>query len=132
VAGRLDEIMGLLRGVLARLDALTQSKPPAAGVSAEPKPRDGPVTSWAAVARAVGLSEDTIGRRREEWGIEEEKPHFDNSDEARRWFRKCEHRGAGMEPRTPAPRAPRTPRPSARGTKGTTLADLLAARERGR
>ena len=36
-----------------------------------------PVTTWAAVARAVGHSVDTMARRRKAWGIEAKKPHFD-------------------------------------------------------
>ena len=86
-----------------------------------------PVTSWAAVARAVGKSDDTLARRRKAWGIKAKKPHFDSADEARQWYRRCEHRGTGQEPRTLPPRAPRTPRRKARCITGLTLADLDAA-----
>ncbi len=84
----------------------------------------GPVTSWAAVARAVGISNDTLTRRRKAWGVEAAKPNFDSTDDARGWYRSCEHRGTGLEPRTRAPRAPRHSKPMKQGTRGTTLADL--------
>ena len=85
-----------------------------------------PVTSWVAVARAVGISVDTLLRRRKEWGVAARKPHFDEADDAGRWYRRCEHRGTGQEPRSPEPRAPRRRRPKSKGTRGTTLADLRA------
>jgi len=83
-----------------------------------------PVTTWAAVARAVGISEDTLRRRRKEWSVAARKPHFDKADDACRWYRRCEHRGTGQEPRMPAPRVPRPKMPRMQGTRGTTLADL--------
>ena len=87
-----------------------------------------PVTSWAAVARAVGISDDTLRKRRKKWGVVARKPHFDQADDACRWYRRCEHRGTGLEPHTPAPRPLRAPGRKSRGTKGLTLADLEATR----
>ena len=87
-----------------------------------------PVTTWAAVARAVGHSVDTMARRRKAWGIEAKKPHFDNAEEARRWYRRCEHQGTGLEPHTPVPRPVRASGRKSRGTKGLTLADLETTR----
>ena len=87
-----------------------------------------PVTSWAAVARAVGISDDKLWGRRKKWGIKAKKPHFDNAEDARRWYRRCEHQGTGLEPHTPVPRPVRAPGRKSRGTKGLTLADLETTR----
>ncbi len=85
----------------------------------------GPVTTWRAVAKAAGISMDTLFRRRKKWDITAQKPLFDDADAARNWYRKCSLGGKGLRPRSPAPRrAPRRPRPSASGTRGLTLADL--------
>ena len=93
----------------------------------------GPVATWRAVAHAVGVSVDTLRRRRKKWGTEARKPHFNNADDARDWWRKCEHRGVGLVPRSPPPRrAPRRAGPSAQGTVGLTLAAVKPAGRRRR
>ncbi|MCA9491742.1 MAG: hypothetical protein KC621_17545 [Myxococcales bacterium] len=45
-----------------------------------------PLTSWSAVADAVGVSVDTLLRRRREHGIRERRPWFGSEREAREWY----------------------------------------------
>lgn len=91
----------------------------------------GPLTTWAAVARAVGVSGDTLARRRSEWGITSPKPFFKSIEEAREWYRAG---GSGIARHNrPSPSAKARGRMAAipGATRGTTLADLDAARGKG-
>lgn len=91
----------------------------------EPLDPNQPVTNWRAVARVLGLSYDTVWRRRREHGSQR-KPHFQNAGEVWEWWRKLE------PPEPPAP----PPRPSSgQGRKLTKPLDvsekLRHFRERG-
>lgn len=80
-----------------------------------------PLTSWRAVAAAVGVDEDTVHRWRSRSG-DSAPPMFEDTDGARRWWRRIRY-GAPRE-RTPNP--PRSPRstPHRGHVGGTTLDDL--------
>ncbi len=92
-----------------------------------PTGKSGPMTTWAAVARAVGVSVDTMGRRRKEWRDIRPHPYYIDAAAAQAWYR---HGHAGGGPGVPHPASGRKARPSTAtgklGTTGTTLADLLA------
>jgi hypothetical protein len=89
----------------------------------------GPITSWAAVARAADVSLDTLSRRRKAWGWTQ-PPYFETVAEARAWYRRGE---SGKHARTSlATTKASTRRSGTSGTAGTTLADLKADRSKGR
>lgn len=122
----LAEIAALLGVVVARTRAGTHHD--AAPSTPDGEPRDAPVTSWAAVARAAGVSMDTLSRRRKAWGIAEGPPYFATADEAQGWYRRNQLGPGALRPTAVQHKPPRRTSPSACGTGGTTLADLLSAR----
>ena len=95
-----------------------------------------PLTTWGEVAEAVGVSEDTLARRRRRWKVADPRPHFDDADAARAWYRKREFPPPVVEAparKAPARKAP-TPfvaTPSAAPTTGLTLAELRARGAKG-
>jgi hypothetical protein len=107
------------------------------GPASEPSPVLGapsvsPLTTWGEVAEAIGVSEDTLARRRRRWKVPGPRPHFDDADAARAWYRTREFPPPVVE--APARKAP-TPfvaRPSAAPTTGLTLAELRARGAKGR
>ncbi len=66
-----------------------------AALRAEQHPR--PVTSWRGVAEVVGVSEDTVARRRRQTG-DRTRPWFSDPSAVREWWAEL-HAG----PSTPAP-----------------------------
>ena len=88
-------------------------------------PASSPVTSWASVARTVGVSLDTLSRRRRAWGISDPRPYFVTGEEAKAWYRRGESGKLSRTTIAVAKPATRRPTPSSAGTAGTTLADLI-------
>lgn len=94
-------------------------------VTGEP-PGSAPLTSWASVARAVGVSLDTLSRRRKAWGFADPRPYFVTAEDAKVWYRRGESGKLSPTPAAGAKAGARRPTPSSAGTAGTTLADLRA------
>lgn len=118
-----DDVLNELRELRAEVRRLADRLPIAEG-QPPPDAANAPVTSWRAAAAALGISEDTIHRRRREIGDDRKKPYFDDIAAVRRWYA----RALGGGP-SPAP----TSRPSRPAkTSGLTLADLKARKNRGR
>lgn len=55
-------------------------------VGGGPADADQPITSWKAAAAALGVSEDTLSRRRRERDPAA-RPYFDNADDLRAWWK---------------------------------------------
>lgn len=90
-----------------------------------------PLTSWGDVAAAIGISEDTLARRRRRWNVGRGRPNFDDVEAARVWYRRLECPPPVVEP--PVRRAPPAPatRASSGASQGLTLAELRARSARG-
>lgn len=65
---------------------------------------EGPLTTWRAIAAVIGVSEDTLSRRRAD-AADRTAPYFVDTEAAQRWYR---------ELIAPKPRAERAPRKRAK------------------
>jgi len=92
-----------------------------ARVEQGPTDESSPLTSWTAIALAVGVSTDTLRRHRTERG-DKHGPYFGTTDEARRWFVRL----TSGEPRRVGPGKAGHTAP----TTGRTLADLERTRQK--
>ncbi len=91
-----DDIRAELAALRAEVAALPALRAEVAALRAEQHPR--PVTSWRGVAEVVGVSEDTVARRRREAGDRTRRPWFSDPSAVREWWAEL-HAG----PSTPAP-----------------------------
>jgi hypothetical protein len=100
---------------------------------ATPAPR--PLTTWRAVAEALGVSVHTVMRRRRQNGDHDttRRPYFVDVEAARAWFADLvTSRNVPVPPVRVTKVAPPKPSTPKAPTGGTTLADMLEAKKRKR
>lgn len=114
------------REAITLLTRLTSSPEGRGGDEQRVESASGPLTTWAAVARAVGVSADTMGRRRKEWKDTRPHPYYIDIAAARAWYRHGLAGEAGFPPPAPGRKSRSCTATSKLGTGGTTLADLVA------